>query len=72
MNITDFEKAPVHVVFAEVERLASAQGVSVKESELIGLMPRQAIEMAVADILKLSGFKAQHVLENRIDTLSAR
>ncbi len=70
MNITDFEKAPVHVVFAEVERLASAHGVAVKESELIGLMPRKAVEMAFADRLKLSAFGGQCVLENRIDMLA--
>lgn len=69
MNITDFEKAPVHVVYAEVERLAAAHGVSVAGSELIGLMPRKAIEMAFTDALKLTGFNAQSVLENRIDRL---
>jgi glutamate formiminotransferase len=68
MNITDFEKTPVHVIYAEVERLAAAHGVSVAESELIGLMPRKAVEMAFADSLKLSGFNSQFVLENRIDT----
>lgn len=70
MNITDFEKAPVHVVYAAVERLASAQGISVAESELIGLMPRKAIEMAFADGLKLAGFSTQRVLENRVDSLA--
>jgi glutamate formiminotransferase len=68
MNITDFEKTPMDVIYAEVERLAAAHGVSVAESELIGLMPRKAVEMAFADRLKLSGFNSQFVLENRIDT----
>ena len=72
MNITDFEKAPVHIVYAEVARLAALHGVSIAESELIGLMPRKAIEMAFADSLKLSAFNTQSVLENRIDTLTPR
>lgn len=72
MNITDFEKAPVHTVYAEVARLAAVHGVSVAASELIGLMPRQAIEMAFADSLKISRFNTQCVLENRIDTLGRR
>jgi glutamate formiminotransferase len=72
MNITDFEIAPVHVVYAEVERLAATHDVSIAESELIGLMPRKAIEMAFADALKLTGFSARSVLENRIDNLIHR
>lgn len=72
MNITDFERAPVHSVYAEIERLAATHGVSILESELIGLMPRKALEMAFADGLKLSRFSTQSVLENRVDTLLSR
>lgn len=69
MNITDFEAAPVHIVFTEVARLAALQGIEVAESELIGLMPRKAVEMAAAGFLKLSRFDSQQVVENRIDQL---
>jgi len=69
MNLTDFERTPVHVVYAEVERLAAAYGVAVEESELIGLMPRRAIEMADGKSLKLVQFDSQRTIENRIDTL---
>jgi glutamate formiminotransferase len=69
MNITDFESSPVHVVYAEVARLAAAAGVAIVESELIGLMPRKAIEMAAADLLKISNFESSRVVENRIDEL---
>jgi glutamate formiminotransferase/glutamate formiminotransferase/formiminotetrahydrofolate cyclodeaminase len=72
MNLTDFERTPVHVVYREVERLAALRGVAIADSELIGLMPRKAIEMAFADGLRLPAFNAQSVLENRIDMLSAR
>jgi glutamate formiminotransferase len=71
MNITDFEQAPVHVVYSEVARLAAAHGIEVAESELIGLMPRRALEMAAAGFLKLSPFDSQQVIENRIETLKA-
>jgi glutamate formiminotransferase len=70
MNLTDFEQTPVHVVYAEVSRLAAARGVKVAESELIGLLPRKALEMAFADLLKLPEFHSQRVIENRIETLS--
>jgi glutamate formiminotransferase len=69
MNLTDFEQTPVHVVYAEVSRLAAACGVEIEESELIGLMPRKALEMAAAGLLRLSNFDPQSVIENRLDTL---
>ncbi|HEX3684158.1 MAG TPA: glutamate formimidoyltransferase [Bryobacteraceae bacterium] len=69
MNLTDFEKTPPHIAYAEVSRLAAAHGVLIEGSELIGLMPRRALEMAAADLLKLSHFDSQCVLENRIRSL---
>lgn len=69
MNLTDFETTPPHVVYAEVCRLAASRGIQIAESELIGLMPRRAVEMAAADSLKLSKFDSLSVLENRIQML---
>ena len=39
MNLTDFNVTPPHIVFAEVKRLGCAAGVTIAESELIGLFP---------------------------------
>jgi glutamate formiminotransferase len=72
MNLTDFETTPPHVVYAEVLRLAASRGVEIAESEVVGLMPRRALEMAAAGFLKLSSFDSQAVLENRIQSLRAR
>jgi glutamate formiminotransferase len=69
MNLTDFEQTPPHVVFAEVERLARARGAEIAESELIGMLPRKAVEMAFAGSLKLPHFRSGHVIENRIESL---
>lgn len=66
MNLTDFNVTPPHVVFAEVSRLAAAAGVEVAESELIGLIPRKAIEMAFAHSLKFADFRSESVIENRL------
>lgn len=71
MNLTDFEQTPVHVVYSEVVRLAAAYGVEVEESELVGLMPRKAIEMEAAGLLKMPRFDSQCVIENRIETLAS-
>lgn len=70
MNLTDFEETSVHEVYLQVERLAAAAGVEIEESELIGLLPRKAMEMAAAHFLKLARFDSQHVIENRIETLT--
>jgi glutamate formiminotransferase/glutamate formiminotransferase/formiminotetrahydrofolate cyclodeaminase len=67
MNLTDFEVTPLHVVFAEVERLAAGYGVTVEESELIGLLPRKAMELAFAGLLKLPEESRLQVIESRLE-----
>ena len=67
MNLTDFEQTPIHTVFEHVQRLAAQHGIEVAESELIGLLPRRAIEMAFAHWLKLPLFVAANVIESRLE-----
>jgi len=69
MNLTDFEQTGVDTVFREVSRLAAERGVEIVESELIGLMPRRALEEAGARLLKLADFESQRIIENRIQAL---
>ncbi len=42
MNVTNFQLTPMPEVYAMVEKLAAAHGVSLAESELIGLVPERA------------------------------
>lgn len=70
INFTDFEQTPVHVVYSEVCRLAAEHGVEVEGSELVGLIPRNALELTAAGMLKISHFDSQRVLENRIESLA--
>jgi len=72
MNLTDFEQTGLDTVFETVARLAAERGVEIEESELIGLLPRQAIEQAAAGFLKLGIFETQRVVENRLETLRMR
>ncbi len=67
MNLTDFEVTPPHIVFAEVERLAAEFGVAVEESELIGLLPRKAMELAFCQWLKLPPETSTQVIENLLE-----
>ncbi len=69
MNLTDFNQTPLHVVYQAVARLAGERGVEVAQSELIGLIPRRALEQAAAGLLQLTGFDSQRVIENRLETL---
>lgn len=66
MNLTDFEETPVHVVFDAVAREAAAHGVAIAGSELIGLVPRKALEDAAVHYLKCENFDSGLVLENRL------
>ena len=66
MNLTDFEQTGLDTVYRAVEELAAEHGVEIAESELIGLMPRQAIERAAAGFLKLGSFDSLRVVENRL------
>src|SRR6059036_1554773 len=43
MNLTDFETTGIGVAFDAVKREAAAQGAEVAGSEIIGLVPRQAL-----------------------------
>jgi glutamate formiminotransferase len=70
MNLTDFEQTPVHRVFEAVKREAKRYGVSIVGSEIVGLMPRRALEAAAEYYLQIENFKAAQVLENHIESLA--
>jgi glutamate formiminotransferase len=70
MNLTDFEQTPLHVVYEEVGRLAAARGVEIEGSELIGLLPKSAMEMAFAHFTKLSSFSSRNVIEDQARPLA--
>jgi glutamate formiminotransferase len=66
MNLTDFEQTPLHVVFDAVQREAALYGVEIAGSEIIGLLPKKALEDAAAHYLKCENFESGLVLENRL------
>ena len=73
INLTDFEQTPLHLVFETVCREAERYGVPVVGSEIVGLIPRKAIEMASEYFLRAENFSPQLVLENRIaDAVAVR
>ena len=66
MNLTNYEKTPIFRVFDLVKREAERYGVSVLESEIVGLVPAAALRQSVEYYLQLEGFTAAQVLENKL------
>jgi formiminotetrahydrofolate cyclodeaminase len=66
MNLTDFEQTPVHRVFEQVKREAVRYGVLPVSSELIGLIPKRAVEQAAEWFLQLENFDSSLIIENRL------
>ena len=69
MNLTDFRTTPVHIVYDAVSREAEGLGVKIAESELIGLIPKAALEMTAQQYLRIENFSPDMVLENRLAEL---
>jgi glutamate formiminotransferase len=72
MNITDYELTPLRTVYDAVKSLADARGVSILESELIGLAPRSALAPGDAAHLKLADFTPDRLIENRLASRAVR
>lgn len=72
MNLVDYRRTPVHVAFENVRREAERHGVPVLGSELIGLIPRDALVAAAEYYLKLTDFDASRVLETRLEQTQNR
>jgi glutamate formiminotransferase len=66
MNLTDFEQTPVHRVFEIVKREAARYGVTPVSSEIVGLIPKKALESAAEWFLQVENFDSSLVLENRL------
>ena len=66
MNLTNFQKTPIHVVFNLVKAEAERYGVSIIGSEIIGLIPMDALLDAAEHYLRLEDFPRKQVLEARI------
>jgi glutamate formiminotransferase / 5-formyltetrahydrofolate cyclo-ligase len=71
MNLTNYEKTPIFRVFDLVKREAARYGVSVLESEIVGLVPAAALTQTAEYFLQLEGFSSAQVLENKLKSRHA-
>src|SRR5438067_10248689 len=66
MNLTDFEQTPIHRVFELVRREAERYGGSPSSSEIVGLIPKKALEQSAEGFLQEAHFESSLILENRL------
>ena len=63
MNLTDFEQTPIQRVFELVKKEAARYGVAPLSSEIVGLIPKKALESAEAEVIALRA-----IAESKIET----
>ena len=66
MNLTDTDKTPIARVFEYVKREAARYGVLPLSSEIVGLIPKKALEDAAEWFLQVENFDSSLILENRL------
>jgi glutamate formiminotransferase len=66
LNVEDWRASPLHEVVAAVQREATARGLRVTGSELVGLLPAGAAVAAAGSVLGVADLDPSHVLELRL------
>jgi glutamate formiminotransferase/formiminotetrahydrofolate cyclodeaminase len=66
MNLTDTDQTPIARVFEYVKREAARYGVTPLSSEIVGLIPKKALEDAAEWFLQVENFDSSLILENRL------
>lgn len=63
MNLTNYRETSIRKVFDAVKEKARESGVDILESELIGLLPQNALEGVTAEYLQLHDFRQERIIE---------
>ena len=71
MNLTDFEQTTMARVYEFVKREAARFGVHPVSSEIVGLIPRKALEDAAEWYLQIENFNPSMILENRLSAMKS-
>jgi len=66
MNLTDYHRTPIHRVLELIRAEAARYGLSVTRSEVVGLLPAEALFDAAQFYLQLINFSPNQILENRL------
>lgn len=71
INLTDFEQTPMHRVYEMVKREAARYGAIPVGSEIVGLIPKKAMEMAADYFLQVENFSPEQIFENKLESALA-
>jgi glutamate formiminotransferase/formiminotetrahydrofolate cyclodeaminase len=71
MNLTNFSETPLARVVETIRREAQRYGVGIHHSELVGLIPQEALVDAAVWYTQLDAFDKEQVLESRLMDTSA-
>lgn len=66
MNLTDYRVTSMRTVFEAVVAAAATHGVSVVDTEIVGLVPRAALSDEDARLLRVRDYDGRHILEHRL------
>jgi glutamate formiminotransferase/formiminotetrahydrofolate cyclodeaminase len=66
MNLTNYRKTSIALVVEAIRREAQRYGAAIHHSELVGLVPQEALIDAAVWYTQLDQFEANQVLENRL------
>ncbi len=67
MNLINYHQTPVHVAFEAVKRAAALKGVAVVKSEVVGLLPQEALAQSEGHDLQLDALTQTQTLEHRLE-----
>jgi glutamate formiminotransferase/formiminotetrahydrofolate cyclodeaminase len=71
MNLTDYRVTPIHRALEAVRREAQRYGVGIEESEVVGLVPEDALFDAAEYYLQLHSFNRAAILERKVRAVDA-
>ena len=66
MNMVDYRKTSLAQAFEAIRALAATEGVEIEESEIIGLLPLDALVDGATQYFKLARFHREQILETRL------
>lgn len=66
MNLTDYEKTSPLKAFKFIEKEAKKYKVQILESELVGLVPKEAMPRNAKRVLKIRGLKSHQIVDFKI------
>lgn len=66
MNLTDFRQTSMHRVFDCIREEAASRGVSIASSEVIGMLPLEAVVDTAVHYLQIEDFSTHRILENSL------